>query len=118
MKKLLLTIITITILSITCFAQNEIPFWKQPDKQVHFGVVFTTLAPISYAAAFKLTDGNKLMAIVWSTIFVSAVAAGYELIHDKFFKLGHPSMGDFFAGMAGHFSFVLTATIVIPWQKK
>ena len=115
--KRLTTVLMILILARIVFAQ-EIPFLKQGDKQLHFAVTLVLLSPISYAAMYKFTDGNKFKSALYSTILVSMAAGGYELIHDKAFDQGHTSKGDFFAAMGGHGIFVLSATIIIPDKKK
>ncbi len=113
--KVLITLTMILVLN-TGFAQ-EIPFVKQGDKQTHFAVAGTMVAPISYEAALKLTD-NKFKAALLSLGFTSAIAGGYELIHDKALGRGHPSWGDFFSGLAAQVVYTAASTIIRPSDKQ
>ncbi len=103
-----LSLITLILLLTTPVFSQEIPFHKQPDKQIHFFSTLFILSPVFYTGAYKLTDGNKLKAALWSTLAVGVVGAGYELIHDKAMGKGDPSVGDFAAVMLGHVPILLT----------
>jgi hypothetical protein len=116
MKNLLLISI-ILLLTSPLFAQ-EIPFIKQQDKQTHFVVVLTMVAPISYGASIKLTKGDKLKAALLSIGITSAIAGSYEIFHDKALGLGDPSIGDFIAGVAGQVVFTAAATLIVPSEKQ
>ena len=113
-----LSLITLILLLTTPVFSQEIPFHKQPDKQIHFFSTLFILSPVFYTGAYKLTDGNKLKAALWSTLAVGVVGAGYELIHDKAMGKGDPSVGDFAAVMLGHVPILLTATFAFPNEKQ